>query len=778
MRRLAVNCKFNTFLQRALRDQFVCGIRNGNSLKKLLSQDKNFEECLNTAIADEAADKESKGLGSFESVNYTHTKGKRDYKKGNKPRCFRCGSENHFADKCSLKDSGMTCGYCKKTNHSTKECFKKKNDENKKRRDIHYIEEECNEVANGISEVSMFMVSAEEEVVEGPTHMINLVRQNSYKTEVKLDGRSTVMEIDTGSGVTLLSRTDFSKINGEVKSLQPSKIILKGYTGNKIQCLGEKMMSVEINNQAKEVIIRVVDGEGPSLLGRDLISSFTLPWENIFKVNSSEYDDVLKKYSNLFDETTVGKIEGLQVQLHVDDSKPVFKKARPVPYAIRSKYEESLDSLEKKGIIEKVEFSEWASPVVPVIKTDGSIRLCGDYSSTINKNMISDVYPLPTLEDIINNVGYGDCFTKLDLSQAFHQFELDEKSRKYTTINTIKGLYQYNRLVFGVPSATAICQRTMENILKDIPGVVVRVDDILITGRTDEEHIQNLEKVLNKLQSKGLKLKESKIQFMMNEVEYNGFTISKNGVKPTIQKVEAIHGAEAPKDITELRSFIGLANYLRNFIPKFAEIISPLYKLLKKEVVWKWGKSENDAFNDLKDAISAEKMLKRYEPNGDLVLQTDASGVGVGATILQHNENGFLKPIAYASRILNKAERNYPQIERELLGVVFGVTKFRLFVLGRKFLLQTDHKPLTKICNEHETISQLTSNRIKKWSMLLKAYDFKISHIPGKQNVVADFLSRKPINTMISPEEKPTDCLILFIQDNPTIKAECVVAET
>ena len=161
-----------------------------------------------------------------------------------------------------------------------------------------------------------------------------------------------------------------------------------------------------------------------------------------------------------------------------------------------TKYNASLDKLEKQGIIEKVEFAEWASPVVPVVKSNGDIRLCGDYSGTINRHMISDVYPLPTLEDIVNKVGFGERFTKLDLSQAFHQFELDDESKKYTTINTLNGLYQYNRLVFGVPSATAICQRTMENILKDIDGVVVRVDDILITGRTDTEHLHNLEIVI------------------------------------------------------------------------------------------------------------------------------------------------------------------------------------------------------------------------------------------------------------------------------------------
>ena len=224
--------------------------------------------------------------------------------------------------------------------------------------------------------------------------------------------------------------------------------------------------------------------------------------------------------------------------------------------------------------------------------------------------MISDVYPLPTLEDIVNKVGFGERYTKLDLSQAFHQFELHVNSRKYTTINTLRGLYQYNRLVFGVPPATAICQRTMEGISKDIPGVVLRVHDILVTVKSDTKHLQNLEMVLTRLQEKGLKLQKSKFQFMLSEVEQNGFIISKYGLHPTIGKVEAIHGAERPTNISELRAFIGLANYLSNFVPKFTEIISPLYNLLKKETKWKWGTLEKDAFSWLKDAIGTEEVLK------------------------------------------------------------------------------------------------------------------------------------------------------------------------
>ena len=301
-----------------------------------------------------------------ESVNYMKDKRKR--------KCFRCGEEGHYTNRCSMKDDGLKCRYCYKSNHTTKECFKKKKDE-KNKKDVKHIEEEVEDEA----EFSVPMVKAEkvEKDLSGPTHMINQIRHNAYKIGVKLDGGNVSMEIDTGSGVPLLSRKDFESIDGDVRSLKPSKLILRGYSGGTIGCLGEKTMKVEMGDQEKETVVCVVDGVGPSLMGRDLISIFKLPWENIFKVNSEGCQELFQKYSELFDDSKIGMIKGVKVQLHVSDSTPIFRKARPVPYTIRTKYKETLDKLEQQGIIEKIEYSEWASPVVPVIKSNGDIRLWG-----------------------------------------------------------------------------------------------------------------------------------------------------------------------------------------------------------------------------------------------------------------------------------------------------------------------------------------------------------------------------------------------------------------
>ncbi|KAK3734690.1 hypothetical protein QZH41_002110 [Actinostola sp. cb2023] len=490
-----------------------------------------------------------------------------------------------------------------------------------------------------------------------------------YQLTVAIDGKDVPMEIDTGSSVTLLSSRDFRRLGGSTSTLKPATVVLKSYTGDVIKCLGEKKMCIQVDDQVHDLTTRVV--EGPSLLGRDMMSKFTLPWHRIFSVVSTTAGDIIQQYPELFDNNTVGKLKGVQVSLRVNDDNPVFVKPRVVPFAIRGQYEAALEKLEAEDIIEKVEHSDWASPTVPVVKPDGGMRICGDYSVTINKFSVLEQYPVPTLEELLSKLSGGGKYTKLDLSQAYHQLELTPESRKYTTINTHKGLYQYKRLTYGINSAVSIFQRTMENVLRDLPGCCVYIDDILITGETDEIHLKNLHGVLQRLQESGLKLKRDKFHFMMNEIVYLGFSIAAAGVSPTKEKVQAIQDAAPPTNVAELQSFIGAANFLRKFVPDFARIVFPLYKLLKKGVPWKWGKAEQDAFVNIKAAMCSDTVLRHYDPAIELVLQCDASSMGVGAALLQPGPDGMLEPVAYASRTLNQAEQNYSQIERESLAIIF-----------------------------------------------------------------------------------------------------------
>ena len=281
-------------------------------------------------------------------------------------------------------------------------------------------------------------------------------------------------------------------------------------------------MSIQVGDQVSDLTIQVV--EGPSLLGRDMRAKFTLPWQNIFSVTPTTAADIIQQYPELFDNSTVGKLKGVQVSLRVKDDNPVFVKPRVVPFAIRKKYEEALEKLVAEDIIKKVEHSEWASPTVSVIKPNADMRICGDYSVTINQHSNLEQYPVPTLEDLLSKLSGGQKYTKLDLSQAYHQLELTPESRKYTTINTHHGLYQYKRLVYGVNSAVSIFQRTIESVLKGLPGCCVRIDDILVTGETDEIHLENLHRVFQRLQECGLKLKREKFHFMLGQVVYLGMT--------------------------------------------------------------------------------------------------------------------------------------------------------------------------------------------------------------------------------------------------------------
>ena len=448
----------------------------------------------------------------------------------------------------------------------------------------------------------------------------------------------------------------------------------------------------------------------------------------------------------------LGTVKNTTAKFNIDPQvKPKFFKARPVPYALRPKVEAQLEKLEAAGIIRPVQFSQWAAPIVPVLKRDGSIRICGDYKVTVNLAAKTDTYPLPKIEDLFASLSGGKLFSKVDLASAYQQIPLDEQSKEFTTINTPKGLYCYNRLPFGVASAPSIFQRTMESILQGIDHVCVYLDDILITGATEKEHLQNLDKVLTRLESAGIRLKRDKCVFLLPAVEYLGHKISGQGLQPTDEKIQAIKSAPAPQDVTQLKSFLGLINYYSKFLPNLSNTLAPLYRLLQKNTRWCWESEQRKAFQQAKESLTSDCVLVHFDPAKQLILACDASPYGIGAVLSHRMDDGKDKPIAFSSRTLAPAEKKYSQLEKEGLAVIFGVKKFRQYLLGRSFTIVSDHKPLQYLFNESRVTPTLASARIQRWSWTLGAYHYNIEYKPGQHNGNADMLSRLPL------PETPTD---------------------
>ena len=405
---------------------------------------------------------------------------------------------------------------------------------------------------------------------------------------------------------------------------------------------------------------------------------------------------------------------------------------------------------------------------MPVVKPDGSVRLCGDYKVTVNRVAKVEKYPLPRIDDILSSLSGGISFSKLDLAHAYQQVPLDEDSQKLTTINTSKGLYQYTRLPFGVSSAPAIFQRVMETLLQGIPCVSIYLDDILVTGKTKSEHLQNLQEVLKRLQQAGMKLKQAKCAFMLPTIEYLGHRISAEGIYPTKDKVRAILEAPAPQNITQLRSFLGMINYYAKFLPQLSTLLAPLYSLLQKKTAWTWGAAQKRAFEEAKKALTSSKILTHYDPQRELILSCDASPYGLGAVLSHRMDDGSERPIAFVSRSLAPAEKRYAQLDKEALAIIFGVKKFNQFLLGRKFVILSDHRPLQHLLSESKTVPTLASSRIKRWALTLSAYDYEIRYKPGKDHANADVLSRLPLPEHPNNIPQPAETVLLMESLNMT----------
>jgi hypothetical protein len=453
------------------------------------------------------------------------------------------------------------------------------------------------------------------------------------------------------------------------------------------------------------------------------------------------FQKVLEEYQVVFPDELP---KGLPPKRSIDFEIELIPGAVPpcrAPYRLsleeREELKKQLDDLLDKGFI-RPSTSQYGAPVLFVPKKDGTKRMCVDYRQ-LNQVTIKNKYPLPFIDELLDQLYKAKVFSKLDLWSGYHQIRVKEEDVHKTAFRTCFGHYEYLVLPFGLTNAPAVFMRLMHDVLRPLLGkcVAVFLDDILVYSETEEQHEEDLKQVLALLQENRLFAKKSKCEIGVREVEYLGYIVSDGGIKPVHDKIEAIRSWPLPKTVTEVQSFLGLANYYRRFIENFAKIANPLTQLTHKDKVFEMDKEAIRAFEELKERLINAPVLHLAQPDLPFVVTTDASDYAIGA-VLEQVEDGVHKPVAYYSKTLNKSQRNWPAYDKELYAIMQATKQWRTYLAGRKFTIYTDHMPL-KYLHSKEHLPHRHADYLE-W---LSLFDFDIHYKPGKSNRVADALSRR-----------------------------------
>lgn len=433
---------------------------------------------------------------------------------------------------------------------------------------------------------------------------------------------------------------------------------------------------------------------------------------------------------------------------------------RRVPAPLRDALKKELDRMTNLGVIKKVqEPTDWVNSMVVTKKKNGELRTCMD-PKDLNENIKREYYQIPTREEIISEMAGACYFTKLDASQGFWQLRLEEDSTKYCTFNTPYGRYCFLRLPFGIKSAPEIFHRAMEQIIEGVEGVRVYIDDIIVWGSTLQEHNQRLYSVMKRIQKYGLKLNRAKCEFAVQEILFLGDKLTAKGVKPDQDKIKAILNMPRPKDRTGVLRIMGMVNFIGKFIPNLTAKTSCIRELLHNDCDFKWSTRHEQEWEILKQSLTTAPVLAYYDPNKKLKVSTDASKDGIGAVLLQAEEQQW-KPVAYASRAMTNTECKYAQIEKECLGLAYGLERFHSYVYGlQSFTVETDHRPLVSIIKKN--LNEM-SPRIQRLMMKMQQYDFELIYTPGKHLVLADALSRAPAESGVSTTDEDIESHINFV---------------
>ncbi len=778
LRGLAVDCNFGADINNHIRDAILWKCKAPYMKRRLLELQLQEGDALTLTRTLEAAEQceriDSQMKPEDEAVNKvslarskTSQKGGNKFekttqfaksKRDNPPKgvCYRCGEKGHFGRDPKCPARGKECLKCHKPDHFSKMCRTK---------DVNCVQE----AESGVQDDYAFTVNS----------------NNTGKILVSVGDVPLNVLIDSGASTNVIDAKTWSDLKEKhVKCLfSTPKCDKKLYAygqSEPLETRGTFRCVVSVNGRSCEANFVVIAGTGVPILGLETARELGVLKIDVNAVglgtceSETECHGLSEKLQSEFKDvlTGVGKLRGKQIQLKTDSSvQPVAQPMRRTPFGLREKVELKLDELMSSDIIEPVEEpSEWVSPIVIVPKEkQNDIRMCIDMRR-VNEAILRERHPIPTIDEMLQDMNGSKVFSKIDLKWGYHQLELHPDSRHLTTFVTHAGMFRFKRLVFGINTASEIFQNEIRKVVQGIPGVANKSDDVIVHTQTVSEHYDSLRKLFDRLRQAGLTVNWQKCELFKPELVFDGHLLSDRGIDPWSEKVKAVNEAREPENVSETRSFLGLVNFFCRFIPNLATTAEPLRKLTRKEEGFEFGPEQKEAFRKLKRCLVEAETLGFFDVNAKTQVIADASPYGLGAVLVQI-QNNEPRVITYASRSLTPVERRYSQTEREALALVWACEKFHAYVYGLDFDLVTDHKPLQAIYSPKSK----PPARIERWVLRLQPYRFRVVHVAGTK-MIADPLSRlvKPDTTDETPVDRlgeEAESYVRFVATEATPKA-------
>ena len=738
LREIVKNCEYkdNAAEAEAVRDQLVFKCRSPEVRKALLkvkelTLQKAIEKARNIeAVARDMGTISDRGPESdVPGQDFNAIQGsRREQMIQSKFSCLRCGG-GHKANDVICPAVKARCHKCKNIGHYKKYCLRKSTSTNVV---------DC--PSSGEQEEDVGFVSV---------LSINVPSARHVNATIKLGENIVHMIIDSGAPTTLMSKEVFDKLCGN-QALSSPKFHLRDAQEKEIPCYG--MFNTQVGFKGKVATIPIHVTSSPKcLLGVDALKQLEMsvhfsPKSVLVNIVSAQGMPMVKGYEH-------------RIVLK-PNAQPVQQRLRPLPFSVRDKVAEKLNEMLEQDIIERVEEgSDWISPIVVATrKKSDDIRLCIDLRE-VNKQIVSNKYPIPNMDELLLGLSGSNVFTCIDLSSAYLHVPLTEDSRVYTTFVTHEGVFRFKRLCFGLASAPSFFQEMMKRILKGINNAEVFIDDIICHGKTQEECRRVYQVVKKRLEDANLSVNAKKCKFDLTKVKFLGKVISGEGVEPDQSSVQALCEMPAPTSREELKSFLGCAGWHRSFVPNFASVVQPLTTLLSPKQPFVWSPECEEAFVRIKENIVQATSLKIFDPNLPTVIECDASNVGLGASMLQVVD-GKEVPVAYISRSLNDCEKRYAIGEKEALCISWCVSKWHKYLWGAPlpFIIRTDHRALVTLLSSKGNSRQ--SLRISRWNAKLMPYNYTIEYKKGSENCVSDCLSRLPLETTETDDTDFSVCTV------------------